>query len=225
MEKEIVNFDFQSQFLEDRKEKIRGISKMRFDEEFHTKGRAGWIVDLFFELDHFILDLKPGIRKEFLESYVKYSFNGLLFCYIVLRKAETLRLWAKIPYASLGAVPLFVRDYEPVSRRVGVIITLDDQREFVANKETVLRVILDIVKKALQGVAGRKERKKTPLTERIKEVKQIEKKLIEPVKPTEEFRPSLNLVIDNNGYVGVSFKIRKDQKELLNRILQETILK
>ena len=163
MEKEVVDFDFQSQFLEERKEKIRGIKKMKFDEEFHIKDRAGWIVDLYLELDHFIVSLKTGIRKEFLETYIKYSYNGLLFCYIVIRKGEILRLWAKIPYTSLGAVPLFVRDYEPTSRRVGVMITLDDQREFVANKETVLGVILDIVKKALQGIAGRKVRKKTSL--------------------------------------------------------------
>ena len=232
MEKEIVDYDFQSQFLEERKEKIRGIKKMNFDEEFHTKGRAEWSVDLYLELDKFIMNIKTGVKKEFLESYIKYSYNGLLFCYILLRKRETLKLWAKIGYTSLGAVPLFVRDYEPVSRRVGVLIAFDDQREFLQNKEAMLDVVFGIIKKAFQGIASRKVRKRTPLVggtgvspKRIKEVEPVERKVIEPVKPTEVFRPSLDLSVDGNGYIDVRFKILKSQKELLNRILQETILK
>ncbi|MBA7514252.1 hypothetical protein ES705_06277 [subsurface metagenome] len=225
MEKEVVDYDFQSQLLEERKEKIRGIKKMKFDEEFHIKDRAEWSVDLYLELDKFIMNIKTGVRKEFLESYIKYSYNGLLFCYIMLRKKETVRLWAKIGYTSLGAVPLFVRDYEPISRRLGVMIAFDDQREFLQNKEAMLDVVFGIVKKAFQGMADRKKSKKTPLLKRLKEVEQIERKVIEPVKPTEVFRPSLDLSVDGNGYIDVHFKILKSQKELLNRILQETILK
>jgi len=227
VEKEIVDYDFQSQLLEDRKEKIelRGIKKMKFDEEFHTKGRAGWSTDLYLELDRFIMGLRGQIRKEFLETYIKYSYNGLLFCYIMLRKKETVRLWAKIPYTSLGSVPLFVRDYEPISRRFGVMITFDDQREFLQNKEAMLEVVFKIIKLAFQGVIDRKKKIKTPLLKRIKEVEQIEKKVIEPVKPAEVFRPSLDLSVDGNGYIDVRFKIKKSQKELLNRILSETILK
>ena len=190
---------------------------MSFDEEYHIKGRAEWSIDLYLEIDRFITSLKTGVRKEFLETYIKYSYNGLLFCYTMLRKKETVRIWAKTPYDQLGAVPLFVRDYEPVSRRVGVMITFDDQREFLQNKEAMLDVTFRIVQKAFQGMASRKRKVKTPLLKPVAEV--------EPVKTTEEFRPSLNLVIDDDGYIDVNFKIRKSQKELLNRILQETILK
>jgi len=99
------------QDFQERKNKIseRG-NLMRFDEEFHTKGRAEWIVDLYLGLDRFIMSLKSQVRKEYLESYIKYSFNGLLFAYISIRKKEILRVWAKVSYGSLGAVPLFVRD-------------------------------------------------------------------------------------------------------------------
>jgi len=206
--------------LEERKNKIieRG-NKMRFDEEFHTKGRPEWIVDLYLELDRFITRLKTGIRKEPLESYIKYSFNGLLFVYIIIRKGETLRLWAKVPYSSLGAVPLFVRDYEHVMRRVGVMIILDDQREFLQNKEAILDVIFSIIKKAFQGISGQKERKKTPLSERIKEVEQIEKK-IRIIEPS-----SINISAGDNGYLSINLKIHKSQKGILDKILQETILK
>jgi len=216
MEEEIIDFDFQSQ-LENRKEKIRGISRMKFDEEFHTKDRAGWSIDLYLELDRFIMGLRGQVKKEYLESYIKYSYNGLLFCYILLRKKETLRFWAKIPYTSLGSVPLFVRDYEPTSRRVGVMITFDDQREFIANKEAMLEVSFNIIKKAFQGIVDRKRKVKTPLKPAIK---------VEPVKPIEIFRPfSIDIIVNGNGDMSITLKLKKDQKELLNRILQETILK
>ena len=223
MEKEVVDYDFKSQLLENRKEKIRGIKKMKFDEEFHIKDRAEWSVDLYLELDKFIMDLKTGVRKEFLESYIKYSYNGLLFCYIMLRRKETVRVWAKIGYTSLGAVPLFVRDYEPVSRRVGVMIAFDDQREFLQNKEAMLDVTFSIIKKSFQGIASRKVRKRTPL-ERIKEVEQIERKVIEPVVKIIK-SSEINILAGENGYLSINLKIHKSQRELLNRILQETILK
>jgi len=218
MEKELSDYDFKSQLLEERKEKIEGrISNMIFNEEYHTKGRPEWIVNLYLELDKFIMSLKTGVRKEYLESYIKYSYNGLLFCYILLRKGETLRLWAKVPYSSLGSVPLFVRDYESVSRRVGVMITFDDQREFLQNKEAMLDVTFGIIKKAFQGMAGRKERRKTPL----KPIAEVD-----PVKPIEIVKPSsINISAVENGYLSINLKIHKSQKDLLNRILQETIFK
>ncbi len=41
MEKELSDYDFKSQLLEERKEKIERSNKMRekFNEEFHTLGR------------------------------------------------------------------------------------------------------------------------------------------------------------------------------------------
>ncbi|MBA7543871.1 hypothetical protein ES705_36213 [subsurface metagenome] len=218
MEKELIDYDFKSQLLEERKEKIERSNKMRFDEEYHTKGRLEWIVDLYLELDRFITSLKTGIRKEYLESYIKYSYNGLLFCYILLRKGEILRLWVKVSYSSLeGSVPLFVRDYEPVSRRVGVMVTFDDQREFLQNKEAMLKFTGEIIKKALQGMADRKGRKKTPL----KPIAEVE-----PVKPIEIVKPSsVNISAVENGYLIINLKIHKSQKEILNKILQETIFR
>ncbi|GAH53964.1 unnamed protein product, partial [marine sediment metagenome] len=51
-------------------------------------------------------------------------------------------------------------------------------------------------------------------------------KLIEPVKPMEPVKPSsINISAGDNGYLNINLKIHKGQKETLNRILQETILK
>lgn len=227
---ELVNYDFKSQLLEERKEKIEGRNKMiNFDEEFHTEGRPEWIINLYLELDRFITtSLKGQVRKDYLESYIKYSYNGLLFCHISLRKGETLKLWAKIPYSSLGAVPLFVRDYESVSRRVGVMVTFDDMREFLQNKEAMLDVTFGIILKAFKGISSRKRRKvKTPL-KRVEEVETVLKSTeAEPVvKPIEIVKPSsINISVDDNGYMSINLKLHKSQKDLLNKILQETILK
>jgi len=200
-----------------------------FDEEFHTGGKPEWITNLYLELDRFITtSLKGQIRKDYLESYIKYSYNGLLFCHILLGKKETLRLWAKIPYLSLGAVPLFVRDYEPVSRRVGVMVTFDDQRDFLQNKEAMLDVTYGIILKAFKGISSLKRRKvKTPL-KRVEEVEPVTSESIEaePVKPIEIVKPSaINISVEDNGYLSINLKLHKSQKELLNRILQETIFK
>jgi predicted transport protein len=220
MKKELEYFNLFSpagQDLEERKNKISERSeKMKFDEEYHLKDRPSWICDLYFELDKFILNLKPNVRKGFLHTYIKYSYNGTLFTYILIRKGEIIRVWAKVPYASLEAVPLFVRDSEKTMRRPGVMITFDDQREFTENKEAMLKVAFEVIKKSFEGVASHKRRKKTPLKPVIG---------VEPVKPTEISRPSINIVADSNGYLEINFKIKKSQKELLNRILQETIFK
>ncbi len=220
MKKELEYFNLFSpagQDLEERKNKISERSeKMKFDEEYHLKDRPSWICDLYFELDKFILSLKPNVKKEFLPTYIKYSYNRILFTYIVIRKGEVIRVWAKVPYASLEAVPLFVRDYEKTMHRIGVMITFDNQREFTENKEAMLKVAFEIIKKALEGVASHKRRKKTPLKSVIG---------LEPVKPTEISRPSINIVAGSNGYLEINFKIKKSQKELLNRILQETIFR
>ncbi len=223
MEKEIVDYDFKSQLLEDRKEKIEGgLKAVKFNEEHHLGNRLAWTVDLFYELDQYILSLKKDIRKEYLQSYIKYSFRGLLFCYIATRKVENLRVWAKIAYGRLGdKIPLFVRDYEPVSRRLGVLVSFDNKREFFENKEAMLETTFDIIRRAFQRIVDRKRKVKTPLKPVIK----VEPVKVETVKPTEKFRPSLNLEVNGNGYIDVHFKIKKEQKELLSRILQETILK
>jgi len=211
-----------AQGYEERKEKIQQKNINKYGEEYHLRDRPSWICDLYFELDKFALGLRPNIRKEFLETYIKYSFRHSLFVYILIRKGEILRVWAKVPYLSLGLVPLFVRDYEAISRRPGVIITFDDQREFLENKEAMLKVTFEIIRKAFEGVASHKKRKRTSLKPVIKPKSVTE---IERARPVEIFRPSINIVADSNGYLDIHFKIKKNQKDILNNILQETILK
>jgi len=198
--------------LEERKNMIgeeKGGKNMEFNEEYHLEGRPGWICDLYLELDKYILGLKSGIRKEHLETYIKYSFSGSLFAYILIRKkGEILKIWVKVPYSNLkGSVPLFVRDYETTARRFGVMITFNDQRDFIANKTAMLDTTFGILEIAFkQCLTGKKFTK-----------------LREPLVVFKT--SSINLSVGDDGYIEVSLKIHKSQKKLLERILQDTIYK
>ena len=228
-----VDYDYKSQKLEDRKERIEkgGENMNKYGEEYHTKGRLEWIVDLYFELDKFTMNLKPGVRKTYLESYIKYSYNGILFTYFVIRKGEILRVWAKAPYQNLGPVPLFVRDYSTTMHRPGVIISFDDQREFVENKPAMLSTTFDIIKEALGGVIGRKKRK-TPL-EPVAEVelpRRGEGKIKEALKDIgggkveRVFKsPSVDLTLGEDGYIILVFKVHRSDKKMLFEILEKII--
>jgi len=222
--KEFVNvFDHFGTGLEERKNRFeKGGKRMIFNEEYHLKGRPSWICDLYFELDKFVMGLKPGIRKSYLASYIKYSYNGVLFTYFVVRKGETIRVWAKVPYSSLGSVPLFVRDYSETMHRPGIVISFDDQREFISNKSAMLDTAFGIIKKALQGIIGRKQRK-TPL----KPVTEVEtvvgtKPVVE--RPTVVFKaPSVNLTLGEDDYITLTFKVHKSDKKMLFEILEKII--
>jgi len=198
--------------LEERKNMIgekEGGKDMEFNEEYHLEGRPEWICDLYLELDKYILSLKSGIRKEHLETYIKYSFSGSLFAYILIRKkGEILKIWVKVPHSNLkGPVPLFVRDYEATARRFGVMITFDDQRDFLSKKEAMLETTFGILEIAFkQCLTG--------------------KRFTRPKESMVIFKTSsVNLSVGNDGYIEVSLKIHKSQKKLLERILQDTIYK
>jgi len=202
--------------FEARKNRIgeeKGGKDMAFNEEYYLEGRPEWICDLYLELDKYITALKPesgplSIKKEHLQTYIKYSFSGLLFAYIVIReRGEILKVWAKVPYSNLeGPVPLFVRDYEATSRRPGVMITFDDQRDYLSEKSAMLSTTFEILERASKGLTG--------------------KRVTKPKEPMVVFKTSaLNLSVDNDGYIEVNFKIHKSQKGLLEKILQDTIYK
>lgn len=197
--------------FEERKNRIgenKGGKDMAFNEEYYLEGRPEWICDLYLELDKYIMALKPDIKKEHLQTYIKYSFSGLLFAYIIIRKrGEILKIWAKVPYSNLkGPVPLFVRDYEDTSRRPGVMITFDDQRDYLSGKSAMLSTTFEVLESAFKSLTG--------------------KRVTKPKEPIAVFKTSsITLSVDNDGYIEVNFKIHKSQKILLEKILQDTIYK
>ena len=223
-EKEVVDFDRFSQGLEERKNRVReGGKKVVFNEEYYLRGRPNWIVNLYYELDKFVMNLKPEVRKEYLESYIKYSYNGVLFTYFVIRKGETIRIWAKVPYQNLGeSIPLFVRDYSDTMHRPGVIVFFDDQREFVANKSAMLDTAFGIIKNALEGIIGRKQRK-TPLKPVIEVEPVVRAEPVVRTGPVVSKVPSVNLTIGEDDYITLAVKVHKSNKKMLFEILEKII--
>lgn len=218
--KEVVDFDRFGTLLEERKNKMKGGTDMKYDESYHLKGRPGWIVDLYFELDRYTMGLGPGVRRTYLESYIKYSYNGVLFTYFVIRKGESLRVWAKVPYQNLSSTPLFVRDYSTTMHRPGVIVLFDDHREFVANKSAMLDTAFGIIKKALEGILGRKQRKTSlkPLAE-VEVLEDIKEGRVEEVFKAQ----SVNLTLGEDNYITLAIKVHKSDKKMLFEILEKTI--
>lgn len=199
--------------LDDRKLALENkIDQVKYDEEFWLKDRPEWICGLYFSIDKCILELKPNqIRKEYLSTYIKYSYRNILLTYIIITKSleGKLKMWVKLAYKDLPTSPLFIRDYSSQNRRPGVLITFDDEREFRANSDAMLRVVFEVLKKAITSLSSKKRRNlKTPLTVKANPV------VVAP-KIT-----SVNLDIGENGLVEVRIKIQRDQ---LNKTLDKIL--
>ena len=182
-----------------------------FNEDYFFKSRPVWLEGLYQKINEHCLSIKGGVKKEFRKSYIRWSYSGIMFCRVFVF-GNNLKLYLKLRYSEIEQAPAFIRDYSDRVRGIPTIeIVLNE--EYIENEEAFSNVVKLLINKAFSEVTG------------AKKLEPVKKRELKPVKPTEVFRPSLNLMIDGNGYIDVSFKIRKDQKELLNRILQETILK
>lgn len=198
--------------LEDREDNLRNQAEQEYNEAYYTDSRPEWVTTLYFQIDKCILGLRPGeIRKEYLQTYIKYSFRNILCAYILIAKStEKLRLWVKIPYKELGSVPLFVRDYSSQNKKPGVLISFDDEREYRQNSDTMLRVVSEILEKALARLNSKKRRFKTPLTVKTNPVPELLTSKIKSVK----------LDIGEDGYVEVRIRCHKGSlTNLLEKII------
>jgi len=210
IEKEIVDYDRFGTLLGERKEKIERSNKMvTFDEERHFKNKPNWIVSLYEKIDEFCTGLKG--KKIILKTYIKWEIRGKMFCRVFFA-LTSLKVYLRLRYSELEDLPKFCRDYSPMARFTCLEAWITE--EYIENEEAFFSIISSLIQKSFER------------TTRAKRIKIVRRKELKPVKPTEEvFRPSLNLIADGNGFIDVHFKLKKSQKELLNRILSETILK
>lgn len=206
-EKMTVTDDPYNVELESRKGEVRREVDSKFSEEFHLKGKAGWICDLYLELDKSIMALSPTVRKEYLQTYIKYSHNGVLFAYIQIGTRERLKVWVKVHYKSLKSPPLFVRDYEGSSHRAGVIVTFDNEREYLEAKPAMLDATVEVLKRAFKWVSGKK-RAHTPL------------KTTTHLLSEQPQKKEVKLSIGSDGFVEVTIRVHKSQ---LGKILSDIV--
>jgi len=199
--------------LEERKNKIseRGVEKVEFDEQYYFRNKPDWLLDLYKKIDDYCLNgIKRGVKRTYLKTYIRWNYKGKMFCRIFVLK-DNLKVYLKLKYAELENPPAFIRDYTDIGRIIAIEILLNE--EYLRNEEAFFVIISSLIEKSFLEVTGTKKRL-------------IAKRVAEPIKPLEASSPSsLNLSVDDNGYVSINLRIHKSQKEMLNKILQETILK
>ncbi len=203
------------QDLEERNNKIneRRLEKVEFDEQYYFKDKPDWLLDLYKKIDDYCLNaIKKGVKRTYLKTYIRWTYKGKMFCRVFVYQ-DNLKLYLKLKYAELEDPPVFIRDYSEKVRGISTIEILLNE-EYLQNEEIFFAIISSLIGKSFSGLTG------------TKRLKPIKKKELEPIKPLEASIPSsLNLSVDDNGYINIKLKIKKSQKEILNRILQETILK
>lgn len=185
-----------------------------FGEDFYFASKPGWLLELFKKIDDFCLNnIKRGVRREFRKTYIRWEFSGIMFCRMFVYK-NSLKIYLRLKYSELGEnVPVFIRDYSEKVRGIPTIEILLD-KEYLQNEQAFSVTVFSLIEKAFSEVVG---------AEKLKPVK---REVAESVKPREIIRPSsINISVDDNGYMSINLKLHKSQKDLLNRILQETILK
>ena len=201
--------------LEERKNKIseRRLEKVEFDEQYYFRDKPDWLLDLYKKIDDYCLnDIKKGVKRICLKTYIRWAYKRNMFCRMFVFR-DNLKVYLKLKYAELENPPVFIRDYSDRVRGISTIEILLD-KEYLQNEEAFFTIISTLIEKAFSEVTG------------MRKLRPVKKRSLESVKPVEAFEPSsINLSVDGSGYININLKIKKSQKEILNRILQETIFK
>jgi len=209
MERELVDYDFKSQLLEERKTKIEGGFKMKiFNEESFMKNRPDWEKDLFREINNFLLnEIRKGIKIIYLETYCRYSYNNLMFCKMK-STAEALKIYLKLRYSEIENPQRWVRDYEPISRQTWVEISIRET-DILTEGTILIDNVFDLARKAFNRVI------KAPQLSKAS-IKKTEI-LPEFVTPT---KTKIDIEISTDGFVQMGIRIHKSQlPKLLEKIL------
>jgi len=200
--------------LEERKNKIseRRLEKVEFDEQYYFRDKPDWLLDLYKKIDDYCLnDIKKGVKRICLKTYIRWTYKGKMFCRIFVYR-DNLKVYLRLKYAELENPPAFIRDYTDIGRVTAIEILLSE--EYLQNEEAFFVIVSSLIEKSFLEVTG------------ARRLGPVKRRVVEPIKPMEAFSPSsLNLSVDDNGYININLKIKKSQKEILNRILQETIFK
>ena len=214
MEREFSNlFSSTGKDLEERKNKIseRRLKRMEFDEQYYFKGKPDWLLGLYKKIDDYCLnDIKKGVERTCLKTYIRWNYKGKMFCRIFVFQ-DNLKVYLKLKYAELENPPAFIRDYTDIARGTAIELLIDEG--YLRSEEAFSAIVFPLIEKSFLEVTGAKKRL-------------ITKRVLEPLKPIEAVRPfSVNISVDNDGYLSINLKIHKSRKEILDKILQETVLK
>lgn len=210
-EQEVVDYDRFGTFLEERKNKIEGeILEMIYDENYFLKDKPEWIKDLFRKVDSFcISDIQAGVKKTFLNTYTRYSFNNLMFCKIK-SKLESLKIYLKLEYEKIEDPPKCLRDYSKVAHQTWVEINI--RKEDLINNETILfDMVCGFIKQSFNRVVKHPGLSKTSIEKPVK----IFPSFVNPNK----FK--VEVEISTDGFVQLGIRIHKSQApRILEKLLE-----
>lgn len=210
MEREVVDYDRFGALLGERKEKIEGGLKMKiFNEDTFLKNKPTWEKDLFRKVNNFCLnEIQKGIKVNYLETYIRYSKNNLMFCK-VKSTVESLKIYLKLKYSELESPQRWVRDYEPVSRQVWIEISVRETD--LLTESILLDDIYDLTRKAFNRVV------KYPGVSKISG-KKAEKVLPDFVVPA---KMKIDLEISTNGFCQLGIRVHKSQlQKVLGKLIE-----
>lgn len=217
MKKESLEFsDIFSPIAQDFESRKNNFNKggnevMKFDEQYHLEGRPEWIRGLYKKIDEYCLtSLGRGIDRTSLQTYIRYNTNGRMFCRIFITSIN-LRIYLKLNYSELEKPPVFIRDYSEIAQTEDTIeLLFDNEEEYLQNETALFDVTSTLIKKSFLGVSSGK------MT-----VRPVKPTKIEPAKVSKV--TSVNLTMGDDSYVTITMKIHKNQRGVLERILQDTI--
>lgn len=217
MKKESLEFsDIFSPIAQDFEQRKNNFNKggnevMKFDEQSHLEGRPEWIRNLYKKIDEYcLMNLGRGIDRTSLQTYIRYNINGKMFCRIFITSIN-MRIYLKLNYSKLEKPPVFIRDYSEIAQTEDTIeLLFDNEEEYLQNETAFFDIASTLIKESFLGVSSGKM-------------------IAKPVKPT-EIEPakvskvtSINLTVGDDSYITVTMKIHKSQREILERVLRDTI--
>ena len=199
-EQEVVDFDRFGTLLDERKNKIEeGILKLIYDEDYFLKDKPLWLKDLFKKFDSFCVSgIQAGVKNTFLNTYVRYSFNNLMFCKIK-SKLENIKIYLKLVYSEIKDPPKWVRDYSPVARQTWVEITI--RKEDLIDETILFDMGCGLIKKSFNRVMKHPGLAKTSVGKPVKAFPSF-------VNPT-KFKLEVN--INSDGFVDLGIRVHKSQ--------------
>jgi len=209
MEKQVVEYDRFGTLLELRKNKIEGgILKLIYDEDYFLKDKPVWLKDFFRKVDSFsINDIQAGVKKTFLHTYVRYSFNNLMFCKIK-SKMENLKIYLKLKYSEIENPSKCIRDYTPVAHQPWVEILI--KKEDLINETILFDLVCGLIRKSFNRVIKIPGLSKAHTAKPVKIIPSF-------VNPT-KFK--LEMEINTDGFVNLGIRIHKSQvPKILEKLL------
>lgn len=209
MEEEVVEYDFKSQLLEERKNKIEegGLIRM-FDESTFMKNKPIWERDLFKKINIFCLnEIQKGVVVTYLETYTRYSYRNLMFAK-VKGTVESLKIYLKLHYSELESPPKWVRDYEKVSRQTWVEGTIREGD--LINETILLDSIFDLTRQSFNRVIKHPKLSKVSVEKPVKTLPNF-------VHPT---KMKFDIEIGTDGFCNLGISVHKSQ---LTKVIEKLL--